>query len=57
MPSSYTYDMAFDTNGGKLYFSDVNANEVRRVGLDGKGFESLIKNVDYPISIGLYLCP
>ncbi|HXK20290.1 MAG TPA: MopE-related protein, partial [Polyangiaceae bacterium] len=57
LPSSYTYDMAFDTNGGKLYFTDVNVSEVRRVGLDGKGFETLIQNVTYPISIGLYLCP
>jgi len=57
LPSSYTYDMAIDTNGGKLYFTDVNANEVRRVGLDGTGYEPLLKNVTYPISIGLYVCP
>ena len=57
LPSSYTYDMAIDTTGGKLYFTDVNANEVRRVGLDGTGYEPLLKNVTYPISIGLYLCP
>lgn len=49
--------MAIDTNGGKLYFTDVNANEVRRVGLDGTGYEPLLKNVTYPISIGLYVCP
>jgi hypothetical protein len=57
LPSSYTYDMTVDSVGGKLYFTDVNANEVRRVGLDGKGYEALIKNVNYPISIALYLCP
>jgi hypothetical protein len=57
LPSSYTYDMAIDHNGGKLYFTDVNANEVRRVGLDGKGYEPLLEDVTYPISIGLYLCP
>jgi hypothetical protein len=57
LPSSYTYDMAIDHNGGKLYFTDVNANEVRRVGLDGKSYEPLLNDVTYPISIGLYLCP
>jgi hypothetical protein len=57
LPSSYTYDMAIDSNGNEMYFTDVNANEVRRVGLDGKGYEPLIANVTYPISIALYLCP
>jgi hypothetical protein len=57
LPSSYTYDIAFDHIGNKIYFTDVNANEVRRVGFDGQTVEHLIKNIDYPISIGLYLCP
>jgi hypothetical protein len=57
LPSSYTYSMAVDPIGDKLYFTDFNASEVRRVGLDGKGYEPLLKNVTYPVGISLYLCP
>jgi hypothetical protein len=49
--------MAIDHNGGKLYYTEVNGNQVRRVGLDGKNDEQLIPNVTYGVSIDLYLCP
>jgi hypothetical protein len=41
----------------QLYFTAVNANEIRRVGLDGKNYEALIKNVTCAVSISLYSCP
>ena len=56
LPSSYTREMAIDTNDGKMYFTDLNADEVRRVNLDGSGYEVLLTGVDYPMSIDLYLC-
>jgi len=56
LPSSYTYDMEIDDKGGKLYFTDVNAKEVRRVNLDGTGYEPLLDNLGYPVSIALYVC-
>ena len=49
--------MAVDPNGGKLYYTEVNGNQVRRVGVDGKNDEQLIPNVAYGVSIDLYLCP
>jgi hypothetical protein len=55
--NQYAYDMAVDHNGGKLYYTEVNASQVRRVGLDGKNDELLIPNVTYAVSIALYLCP
>lgn len=55
--NAYAYDMAVDHNGGKLYYTEVNASEVRRVGLDGKNDELLIPNVAYAVSIDLYICP
>ncbi|HVY29102.1 MAG TPA: MopE-related protein [Polyangiaceae bacterium] len=57
MTGVYVYSMAIDHNGGKLYYSDVNAKQVRRVGLDAKNDELLIKDIDYAVSISLYLCP
>lgn len=57
LTSSYVYDMVVDHNGGKLYYTEVNASQVRRVGLDGKNDEQLIPNVTYGVSIDLYLCP
>jgi DNA-binding beta-propeller fold protein YncE len=56
LPSSYTRGMAVDTNGGKMYFTDVNADEVRRVNLDGTGYAPVLTGVEYPGEIALYLC-
>jgi hypothetical protein len=53
----YVYAMEIDNVGGKMYFSDVNAKQVRRVGLDAKNNELLIKDIDYAVSMSLYLCP
>jgi hypothetical protein len=55
--NAYAYDMAVDHNGGKLYYTEVNASQVRRVGLDGKNDELLIPDVTYAVSIALYICP
>ena len=55
--NSYVYDMAVDHNGVKLYYTEVNRSQVRRMGLDGKNGEQLIPNVTYAVSIDLYLCP
>ena len=57
LTNSHVYDMAVDHNGGKLYYTEVNGNQVRRVGLDGKNDEQLIPNVTYGVSIDLYICP
>ena len=57
LTGSYVYDMVVDHNGGKLYYTEVNGSQVRRVGLDGKNDEQLIPNVTYGVSIDLYLCP
>jgi hypothetical protein len=57
LSNSYVYDMAVDHNGGKLYYTEVNGSQVRRVGLDGKNDEQLIPNVTYGVSIDLYICP
>ena len=48
---------AVDHNGGKLYYAEVNASQVRRVGLDGKDDELLVSDVAYGVSIALYICP
>jgi len=37
--NAYAYDMVVDHNGGNLYYTEVNASQVRRVGLDGKNDE------------------
>jgi hypothetical protein len=57
LTNSYAYDMVVDHNGGKLYYTEVNASQVRRVGLDGQNDEQVIPNVTYGVSIDLYLCP
>ena len=57
LTNSYVYDMVVDHNGGKLYYTEVNGSQVRRVGLDGKNDEQLIPSVTYGVSIDLYLCP
>jgi hypothetical protein len=57
LSNSYVYDMAVDHTGGKLYYTEVNGSQVRRVGLDGKNDEQLIPGVTYGVSIDLYLCP
>lgn len=57
LPSSYTYDLEIDPVGRKMYFSDVNANQVRRVNLDGTGYEPVLENITYAVSISLYVCP
>jgi hypothetical protein len=57
LTNAYAYDMVVDHNGGKLYYTEVNASQVRRVGLDGQNDEQLIPNVTYGVSIDLYLCP
>jgi hypothetical protein len=49
--------MAVDHNGGKLYYTEVNASQVRRVGLDGNNDELLVPDVTYGVSIALYICP
>jgi hypothetical protein len=55
--NAYAYDMAVDHNGGKLYYTEVNASQVRRVGLDGKNDELIVPDVTYGVSIALYICP
>jgi hypothetical protein len=57
LTNAYVYDMAVDHNGGNLYYTEVNASQVRRVGLDGKNDELLIPDVTYGVSLDLYICP
>ncbi len=57
LTNSYVYDIAADHNGGKLYFTEVNASQVRRIGMNGTNNELLIPDVTYGIAIDLYLCP
>ena len=56
LPSSFTRGMAVDYNGGKLYFTDWNDDEVRRVNLDGSGYEVLLTGIERPFAVELYLC-
>ncbi len=57
LTSSYVYDMAVDHTGGKIYYTEVNGSQVRRVNINGTNNEQLIPNVGYAVAIDLYLCP
>jgi hypothetical protein len=57
LTNSYVYDMAVDHTGAKIYFTEVNGSQVRRVGVNGLDNELLIPNVTYSVAIDLYLCP
>ncbi len=52
----FTTDIALNLMGGKMYWTDISANDIKRANLDGTSIEYLVNtNPFQPTSISLYI--
>ena len=51
--SSYTYGIALDVAGGKMYWTDWRTDKIRRANLDGSAVEDLVAGLTTPAGIAL----